>query len=148
MDEYGHKGWKRGGRRRAEGVAKEAAKGAATTAGAAVLPYAFAGLAVLVAAGIVQHKYDIAGKAADVKAATDTAITEGYTEKVLHVNDKGVQNLVASGDFSFIPEDQYDKVYEDFGSTDINIMTKDEFKLFSADPTGYMNSYAKKEGWF
>lgn len=126
----------------------EYAEAAVSGAAKGIAPYAALGVIILAAAGILQHKYDITGRAEDAKAAVDAAIRENYTEEVLHVDDKQTQNLIAEGTLTFIPPEDYEKVYQDLGSSDINIMTEEEFKLFAADPTAYMNAYAKKEGWF
>jgi len=111
-------------------------------------PYVVGGVVLLAVLGGLQAKYDVTGKAVQAKADVDGAIVDSYTERVLLIDDKKTQELIAEGTFGPIPEDEYDRVYANFGSTDINIMTPDQFEDFAKDPTAYMNAYAAKERWF
>lgn len=111
-------------------------------------PYVVGGAVLLALLGGLQAKYNLTGKAGDVKTAADGAIVTEYTLKQFHYDDKAVQGHIATGIISPVAEEDRDKVYAAFGSTDINIASEAEFADFAKDPTAYMNAYAAKEGWF
>lgn len=143
MDESGQKGWRTGGRRRAEEGAKSAAKTGGTVALQALAPYIIIGGAAILALGIIEAKFDVMGNTAAAKAKADELIKEDYAERVYTIDATEAQRAVQTGDITAADPERV----RDLIGPGVNVMTAEELDLWAKDPVAYMDAYGKAHGW-